>query len=169
MKYVVAMIIGSTLFNTTLAEPVREIDVSSTPPENGQQTFTIRFTPDETFSCDKVTFDCTYQQAFTNEATGQKRELKTHEPGVFTYRRKDVKMVADLDNYISFRVPISLDRLVEIYGPTAFNTNHPVSVARICITASGEQTTWSCEIPASGTHRPPFPVKAPPAPKPFRP
>lgn len=169
MKIAIAITLGFVSCHIALAEPVREIEITSTPPENGQQTFTVRFTPDETAEYDKVSFDCILQQVFTNEATHQAKGLKIHEPGVFTYRRKDVKMVTDLDAHISFRVPVSLDRLQEIYGQTAFNTNHPVTVARMVITASGPQLNWSCEIPASGIHRPPFPTKKVAPPQPFRP
>lgn len=169
MKLAIAITLGFVSCHIALAEPVREIEITSTPPENGQQTFTVRFTPDETAEYDKVSFDCILQQVFTNQATHQAKGLKIHEPGVFTYRRKDVKMVTDLDAHISFRVPVSLDRLQEIYGQTAFNTNHPVTVARMVITASGPQLNWSCEIPASGIHHPPFPTKKAAPPQPFRP
>jgi hypothetical protein len=169
VKVAIAITLGFMSCCVALAEPVREIEITSTPPENGQQTFTVRFTPDETVEYEKLSFDCVLQQAFTNEATDQAKGLKIHEPGVFTYRRKDVKMVTDLDANISFRVPVSLDRLQEIYGQTAFNTNHPVRVARMVITASGPLSTWSCEIPAEGVHHPPFPVKKAPPPQPFRP
>jgi hypothetical protein len=169
MKYTIALLLGLTVWFPAHAEPVREIEITSIPPDNGQQLFTVRFTPNETLLYDKVTFECVLRQEFAEETTHQNKGTKIHEPANFTYTRKDVKMVEDLDNFISFRIPVSHPRLQDIFGPTAFNTNHPVTVARMTISASGKQATWSCEIPASGISRPPFPTKAIPVPKSFRP
>lgn len=156
---------------TAGAEPVREIEITSNPPDpaTGQQLFNVRLTPDETAEYERISFDCVLRQAFTDQATHTKSSMKIHEPAVFTYRRKDVKMVQDLDTHISFRIPVGHQRLQEIFGQTAFNTNYPVTVDRMVITTSGPQLSWTNEVPASGVHRPPFKVKPPPPPQPFKP
>ncbi len=146
------------------AEPVREVEITSTPLDKGQQILNIRFTPGLTVQYEKITIDCVLHQEFPSEATHKAGGIKIHEPATFTYRRKDVRMVEDLDTHISFRVPTGMDRLMEMYGPTAFNTNFPVCVSRVIISASSTSTTWSCELPASGTHKPPFKKPSPTAP-----
>lgn len=152
--------LAALLGSRALAEPVREIEITAVPPENGQQILNVRFTPGQTVTYDKITLDCVLHQEFPSDATHKPKEQKVHEPVVFTYRRKDVKMVEELDVHISFRVPVGMDRLMDIYGLTAFNTNYPVTVSRVVITASAKEGAWSCEIPATGIHRPPFPAPA---------
>lgn len=142
------------------AEPVREVEITSNPPENGQQILNVRITPGQTVTYEKITIDCVLHQEFPSESTHKNREIKIHEPAVFTHRRKDVKMVEELDVNISFRVPVGMNRLMEIYGMTAFNTNYPVTVSRMIISATSKGGSWSYEIPASGAHKPPFPSPA---------
>lgn len=156
MRSVAPVLTVTLLAVAALADPVREIEITPNPPEKDQQILNIRFTPGETVEYEKVTFDCVFHQEFPSEATFKTNSLTVHEPATFTYRRKDVKMVEDLDTHISFRVPLGLDVLVEKYGQTTFNTNYPVSISKIVITASGKACTWSCELPATGLHKPPF-------------
>ena len=150
----------------------REVEITSDPPENGKQIFTIRMTPATTQNYDKLTVDCTYHQEFSSQATDRTGENRTNEPAFFTYRRKEFKIVDELDCYVSFRVPVAMNMLTEIYGLTAFNTNAPVSVSRLRITAFQKDTpSWSFVLPSSGLHKNPqtaayeVPVELPP-PKP---
>lgn len=156
---IVALLFPFLCITGALADPVREIEITSTPPRDGQLIMDVRLTPGQTAQYEKLTFECVLRQEFPSEATHRKRELNIHEPAAFTYRRKDVKMVEDLDTHINFKVPISFDRLVEIYGQTTFNTNFPVTVSRVVISAMSKALSWSYDIPANGVHRPPFPNK----------
>lgn len=161
---VCAVALGVSVLAATavMAEPVREVDVTTDPPENGQQTITIRMTPGETATYDVMAISCVYRQVFTSETSDQTGKTVVHEPEKFVYRRKDFKMVDDLDCHVSFRVPVSLDRLKAIYGDTTFRTNAPVTISRLTISASvNKQVQWSFEIPASGTHKPSFPPPSP--------
>lgn len=139
-----------------LAAPIRVVQVTQEPPAGGQQIISLRMTPSENMECSKVVFDCYYHQEFpweTKEPTKQTNETRVHEPVVFTYRRKDVKLVEDLDCCIDFRVPIAMDKLVEIHGTTTFATNYPVAVKRLRVTGYvKDQQAWAFEVPAEGTH-----------------
>lgn len=153
---IVALLLPFLCLTGALADPVREIEITATPPRDGQLIMDVRLTPGQTAHYDKMTFDCVLRQEFPSEATHGNREKAVHEPASFTYRRKDVKMVEDLDTHISFKVPVGIDRLVEMYGLTTFNTNFPVTVSRVVISAASKAFSWSYDIPASGVHKPPF-------------
>jgi hypothetical protein len=136
------------------AEGVSEIEITPDPPENGKQIFTVRLRPDVTRTYEKIVFECVYQQQFAWDSTNEATRVRVHEPEVFTYPRKDVKLVDDLDHFISFRVPIGMDKLIAIYGLTAFKTNVPVRVARMRITAIADRApAWSHEVEAKGLHQ----------------
>lgn len=146
-----------------MADPIREVEVTTDPPDKGQQMITIRMTPGETATYDVVAFSCVYRQVFASETSDQTGKTVVHEPEKFVYRRKDFKMVDDLDCHVSFRVPVSLDRLKAIYGDTTFRTNAPVTIPRLTVSASvNKQVQWSFEVPTSGTHKPSFPPPPPP-------
>jgi len=135
------------------ASPVSEIEVTPDPLKNGTQIFTVRFAPGETRTYEKITFDCTYRQVFPNPSSHQSSGNKIIEPAVFTYRSRDVKMVDSLDCNISFRVPIDVQKLQEIYGEHLFNTNYPAVVSRIKVTAfEKEVALWSYELKPEGLH-----------------
>lgn len=155
---------------TAISEPVRQVEITPDPPDNGQQVFTIRFTPGETKTYDLVTFTCVLRQEFASATTDRRTGNVVHEPESFVYRRKDLKMVDDLDCHVSFRVPVGLDRLKGIYGDTAFYTNAPVTVPRMTIAAfQKKQMIWSFEVPANGIHKPAITIATPPDPAPLSP
>jgi hypothetical protein len=138
-----------------VAGPVSEVEITPDPPLDGLQTFDVRFTPGETRTYDKLTFDCVLRQEFPKNTTDQRSGVQVHEPEVFTYRRRDVKMVEELDVHVAFKVPVSTDRLKEIFGLTAFNTNYPVTVPRMTITAeAGGKKVWSLVCETKGILRP---------------
>ena len=152
---------------TTLAGPLTEVEITPDPVRDGQQTFDVRLTPGETRTYDKLTFDCVLHQEFPKTTTDQRSGTQIHEPAVFTYRRRDVKMVEELDVHISFQIPISLERLTEIYGATTFNTNYPVTVSRMTISAAQKNdTVWSFEFKAGGVFTPGTPASEQANPKP---
>lgn len=138
-----------------LAGPLTEVEITPDPVQNGSQILTFRMTPGETRTYDVLVFDCVYHQEFVPKTSDRTDQKKVHEPQAFTVRRRDVKMVEDLDVNISFRVPVDLDRLKEIYGPTAFDPEHPVTISRVKISAmvSGV-VVWWYEFEAKGVHRP---------------
>jgi hypothetical protein len=147
----------------SLAEPVREVEVTPDPVRDGQQTFDVCLTPGETRTYDKLTIDCVLHQEFPKATTDQQAGTQVHEPAVFTYRRREVKMVEELDVHISFKVPMSFERLKEIYGATTFNTNYPVTVSRLVVTALVKDVkVWSFEVKAEGRQTPVFDAESKP-------
>ena len=137
-----------------LAGGVREVEISYDPPARGQQIYTVRLRPDLTCSYDKILFECVLHQEFQWAVTNEQKRIKIHEPAIFTFRRPDVKLVDDLDCFISFRVPVALEKLKEIYGLTAFRTNVPVTVSRMKISGIvSNQPLWVIDTPAAGFHK----------------
>lgn len=133
---------------------LQEIEITSEPERKGKKDFTVRILPGKTHDCDKIIFECIYHQEFPWEDARGRKYTKIHEPVTFKYRRRDIKLVDDLDTYVSFRVPISMKRLATAHGRKVFNKNYPVSVARLKIKAvSGNQTRWSHELKATGVHK----------------
>lgn len=140
------------------AGPVSEIEVTPDPIKNGQQIFTVRFTPSQTYTYDKLVFDCTYHQEFPSQSSHQLGGKKVIEPAAFTYRARDVKMVDSLDCNISFRVPIDMAKLIETHGQHAFNTNYPATISKIKVTATDREVAlWSYELKPEGLHEYPEP------------
>ena len=136
------------------AGPVREFEITPDPVQGDQQVFTVRITPGETRVYDKMLFECIYHQEFASQTTEAQGSKVIHEPESFTYRRRDVKLVDDLDTHISFRVPISRAKLTEMFGPTAFNTNAPVTIAHMVISAfTAEGKAWSYDLKAEGLRK----------------
>ncbi len=137
------------------AGPLTEVEITPDPVQNGSQVMTLRMTPGETQTYDVLVFDCIYHQQFIPKTSDQNARAKAHEPEVFTVRRKDVKMVEELDVNISFRVPLDLAKLKEMYGPLAFNPDYPVTISRIKISAMKNGiVVWWYEFDAKGTHTP---------------
>jgi hypothetical protein len=135
------------------AGPLREVEITPDPEDNGQQVFTVRLKPGETRTYDLITFACVYHQEFIRQSTDAGGTKGVNEPATFTYRRKAVKLVDDLDTHVSFRVPMGIQKLQDMYGQTTFQTNAPITIARITITASTpEGKAWSFELAASGLH-----------------
>ena len=143
------------------AGPVREIESTPDPVGNGQQVYTVRIKPGETRTYDLVTFACAYRQEFVRQTAAAAGSKTVNEPAAFTYRRKNVRLVDDLDTYISFRVPMGIRQLQDIYGRTTFHTNALIAISHITITAFvSEHEAWSFDVAASGLHA--FEEAAPP-------
>ena len=136
-----------------MADSLKEIEFTSEPPVNGKQIFTVRMRPAVNQTYEAIVFDCSLSQEFMLDTPDRGRIRKVSEPAVFTYRRKDIKLTEDLDAYVSFRVPVGLDRLRDIYGVNAFTTNSPVFVSRMKISAiANGATAWSLDSEAAGLH-----------------
>lgn len=131
-----------------------EIEIAPEEEAYGQKDYTVRLLPGKTHRCKVITFGCVLQQKFPWEDTRGRKYIKVHEPMTYVYRERDVKLVHDLDRYISFRAPIGLDRLKRMYGEKTFNPDHPVVVSRIKMTATGEDGAelWSYELEPKGTY-----------------
>ena len=135
---------------TSQAGWFRAIQVTVEDAVKGKRDFSVRFHPAKTHVCERVEIECIYHQEFPWENVRGKKYIKIHEPVTFEYRRRGVKMVNDLDEYISFRAPYGLDALTRKYGPKVFNDDYPVTVDRLRVTgyAKGEEI-WSYEVPVN--------------------
>ncbi len=130
-----------------------EVKISHEPEKKGQIDYTVRITPAKTHSCDQIIFECVYHQEFPWVNLRGKKYLKIHEPVSFTYRRQKVKLVADLDTCISFRVPISKERLSTIYGQKVFRKGFPITISRIKLSGLTEgKIRWSHDLKSDGKH-----------------
>lgn len=124
--------------------PVTNRSVTLDPADLGKQVVTVRMTPTETRAYDQLTFDCRLRQEFDWPGPNGSTLRRSVEPVVFTYRRPDVRMVAGLDCYVSFFVPVDVAELRTRYGPTTFATNAAVTVSRVTVSATAEGTSvWS--------------------------
>ena len=136
------------------ADWLSEVEITRDPVKKGEQEYTVRLLPNKTHQCDKVVFECVYRQEFPWENARGKVYTKIHEPVPFTYRSRDVRLVADLDNYTNFRVPIGLELLAKAYGDKVFNKDYPVTIARIRITGSSASgVLWQHELKVPGLHK----------------
>lgn len=133
--------------------PVREIEITSEPEEDGKKVFSFRMLPGKSIDYDELEFKCILRQEFPWEDLRGRKTTKIHEPVVFVYRHAEARLVDDLHAYFNFRVPISLERLIKKYGEDVFNPDAPVTVARIRISGIKDaKVLWSHELEAKGTH-----------------
>lgn len=114
---------------------VKLLEVTADPPRDGIVQYTCRFAPTETVDYDRLEFEMLYRQDITLPLPGGGTTNRVHEPVWFKYVERNPRLVADLDKYISFRVPLDLDKLRQTYGRKAFQVDSPVSISRIQITA----------------------------------
>ena len=136
------------LASVAQAAPLKEMEVRSEPVRpDGQQDYTLRLLPRETHQCEDIVVECVYRQEFPWEDFRGRKTVKVLEPITFTFRRHDVRLVNELDAYISFRVPVSLPVLVEKYGSDIFNADAPVTVPRLRVRALRQGAVlWEYEI-----------------------
>lgn len=137
--------------NITLAEWVSKIEIQVDPIKDGTRIYTFKFAPEKTQEYDYINFECIYHQEIPWVNPRGEKYTKIHEPVSFSYRRKSVRFVADLDSYICFRVPFDYNDLCERYGPNVFHANYPITVPRIKITAvTNNVPAWSIELSGEG-------------------
>ena len=133
----------------------KEIEITADPPGKDVQIFTFRITPGTTRAYDALAFECRYRQEYLQKRSDGQEVRRVVEPAAYTYREKGVRMVQDLDKYVSFRVPVALEEIHRAYG-NMFATNAPVSISRIRLSAIvGDQPVWTKEFPPAGLHRAP--------------
>jgi hypothetical protein len=170
MKHLAAMLCATFACACLADEFLHSVKIGIEPPDDGQQILNLCFLPAKTVEYDQVVFECVYRQQIPWQDERGKRVTKTIEPVFFTYRRPSVRMVADLDCNISFRVPVSLQRLIENYGEHSFATNAPVAIDRLRIAGErGQARLWEQELKVPGKYviqaKPPPPLSPPLSPR----
>ena len=129
------------------AYKINELAVSREDEDNGKSILTVHILPGETQKFDKIEYIITYHQDFPFEDSRGRKYHKIHEPAAFTYERKKVKLVEDLDNYINFRIPISRERLKIIYGKLTFHPKFPITIPIIKIRAYDDgDLVWEYDL-----------------------
>ena len=133
---------------------VREIEIKPDLPDDEKQIFTVRFAPDETIKYDQIVFDCTLRQELVLFLPDGGQTNKIFESGIFTSRQRNVKMVKDVDCYVSFFVQLGTQRSADIAKDSSPKTNAPVTVARMKITTYREgKADWTVKTNARGKYR----------------
>lgn len=133
------------------AQEIKVLDITTEPEDTGKVIYTVMITPGRTDTIELLTFECTYHQKFPFEDSTGKKVNKIHEPVSFTYKTRNIKLVNELDSYINFRVPLTLELLKPIFGEKTFDEKSPITVSTIKITAkNGKDILWEYTVPASG-------------------
>ena len=123
---------------------IKELEVTADPPRDGIVQYTCRFAPSVTVTYERIEIEMLYRQHIQLPLPGGGVTNRVHEPVWFKYTEKEPKFVADLDKYISFRVPIDLDRLRMTYGKKAFQVDAAVDISQIKISAYHQgRRVWS--------------------------
>lgn len=150
-----AAALATGLLSTALAGAVgvKLVEVTSDPPvASGKQVWSFRFTPAQTRDYEQIVFECVLRQEYTKRGSDGSVRKVSVEPATFVHREKNVRMVEDLDQHISFWVPLGREDIRQAYG-TMFQTNAPVTVSRFKISAIADgQTAWTIEVPNQGVH-----------------
>lgn len=134
-------------------EWLRTVKIAVEKPDDGQQIFNICLTPNKSVAYDQLIFECVYKQEIPWQDAKGRRQTKVPEPVFFTYRRAPAKLVADLDCNISFRVPVSYERLSQMFAEHTFATNAPITVDRIRIFGErGDARLWEQDFKVPGTY-----------------
>jgi hypothetical protein len=167
MKYLALAFSVLVALNGLADEWVRTIRIAIEPPDDGQHILNLRFTPNKTVEYDMLVFECVYRQSIPWQDEQGKSTSKILEPVPIVYRRPSVKLVADLDFNLSFRVPISYARLADAFGSDTFKTNFPIVIDRLRIIAErGEARLWEQELKVPGTYNIQARTPKPPPPPP---
>jgi hypothetical protein len=145
------------------------VGISLDPPDGSQQVVSFAFKPVRSAEYNQLIFECIYRQEIPWTDERGRAVKKIIEPVTFTFRRADVKLVAELDFFCNFRAPYGYEKLTQDFGPNTFaKDGAPITIDRVRISGEiGGKRVWQHEFKASGTHtvvEPPPPP--PPAPKP---
>ena len=137
----------SPLFSDDKVGVINDILVTRDDEKTGKSIFTVRMRPDKSMVFDKIDYEIIYHQDFPFEDSRGNKYHRVHEPVVFKYSAKNIKMVADLDLYVNFRVPFSRKRLKIIYGKKTFHPNYPITIPRIKISAyTKNKIVFTCTV-----------------------
>ncbi len=136
--------------------PLSEVEVVPDKKSKGDwRDYTVRLRPSANRHYDRLVFDCVLHQDIEWINADGKKYTKIHEPAAFTYRRKNVKFVRDLDVFISFKAPETRERIERIYGKKMFMKDVPVIISHIKISAyKGKNRLWKIKAPAEGKYDP---------------
>ncbi len=136
--------------------PLSEVEVLPDKKATGDwRDYTVRLRPSANQHYDRLVFDCILRQEIEWTNADGKKYTKIHEPAAFTYRRKNVKFVRDLDVFISFKAPESRERIEKIYGKKMFMQDVAVIISHIKISAyKGKKLLWKIKVPAEGKYDP---------------
>jgi len=131
-----------------------ELEIQGDPPSAGKQIFTVRFAPGANMLYDQIVFDCTLQQALVLLTPDGGQERKVYEVGKFISRQRNVKMVKNVDYYVSFFVQLESRRACDLAGDPRTSTNAPITVPRMLITAyRQDKAVWALATSAQGKYR----------------
>ena len=126
---------------------ISEILVTREDEESGKSIFTVRMLVDKSTTLDRIDYEIIYHQDFPFEDSRGNKYHKVNEPVVFKYSAKNVKMTADIDSYVNFRVPVNRERLKIIYGNRTFHPDYPITIPRIKITGYiGKKQVFTCTV-----------------------
>ena len=135
LRIITMFAIVTTAISAYAGEWLQTVELKAAPEKDGEIEFTVRFTPSKTVQYSLIEFTSVYQQTFPfKDSLGRKRN-KTIEPVKYSYKRRNIKLVDDLDSYVIFRTPINVAKLNDTYGAKTFVENAPVKVDRILMTA----------------------------------
>lgn len=139
------------------AQSVREAEVTPDPPGEQKQIYTVRFAPEVTANYDFLEFECRLEQPVPMPDGKGGTYIKRHAlPHAHLHRERNVRMVKDLDCYVSFWVPRGVDELRERFGIAVVKTNAPAELVGIKLTAvQGGKPAWKMDLPTNGVVRPP--------------
>lgn len=146
------------------------VGITLDPPDGNQQVVSLAIAPVRTATYDRLAFECVYRQEIPWKDERGNATNKVIEPITFTYRRPNVKLVAELDFFCNFRAPHGYAKLTQDFGLSTFSKDGgPITIDRVRV--SGEidnKTVWTHEFKVPGTHTvqpPPPPPPPPPKPK----
>lgn len=130
--------------------PFRRVEARLQPPlPSGINVYSVKMTPIKTVEVPRLLFICTLRQEFQWRGSDGLEITRVIEPAVHTHLEENVRLTADLDRHISFRVDLRQENLVQTYGPRTFRPNNPVTVSRIRIEAQDASGSmlWQIEVP----------------------
>lgn len=130
--------------------PLRQVETRPMPPlPSGISVFNVRLTPTKTVEIPRLLFICTLHQEFKWRGSDGLEITRVIEPAVFTHREENVRLTADLDRHVAFRVDLRQENLIQAYGPRTFRPKDPVTISKIRIEAqdASGSVLWFVEVP----------------------
>ncbi|MDZ4200125.1 MAG: hypothetical protein U1E27_12670 [Kiritimatiellia bacterium] len=134
--------------------PLRMVQIQNGKPlPSGISVIEVRMTPVKTVEIARIVFHCTLHQEFLYKGSDGREKMKKVEPALFVHREENVKLTADLDKYLNFRVDLREPELIKAYGARTFKAGIPATVSKVRMdaqSASGE-TLWEVTVPMGQT------------------
>ena len=162
----VGLMVASKVFSAD--EWLATVGISLDPPDGQQQVVSLVIKPVKSAEYDRLIFECIYRQKIPWTDERGRAMTKVIEPVTFTFRRAQVKLVAELDYYCNFRAPYGYVKLTQDFGLNTFAKDGAIVIDRVRITGEIEgKKVWSHEFKAPGQHE--VPAAKPPPPPPQKP